>query len=143
MWNDSALAYPQCCRTRQTLLQWHFDYMKYHEKKYLIFVFAAIVFMGCRHLGPQTVEHDRFDYNTAIADSWQQQTLLNIVKLRYSDMPLFVDVASVVSSYTLEGSVGLGYTRSSKESVLGDFFNIGANSRYIDRPTITYVPITG
>ena len=117
--------------------------MKYHEKKYLVFAFAAIVFMGCRHLGTQTVEHDRFDYNTVISDSWQQQTLLNIVKLRYADMPLLVEVASVVSSYTLEGSVDLGYIRASKESTRADFFNIGANSRYIDRPTITYAPITG
>jgi hypothetical protein len=79
---------------------------------------------GCTHLGPQTVPRDRFDYNTAIADSWKEQTLLNIVKLCYADMPLFVEVASVVSGYTLEGSVNLGGTVSSEAAAQVDFLSI-------------------
>ena len=61
------------------------------------------------------VTRDRFNYNTAISDSWKEQTLLNIVKLRYADMPVFVAVTSVVSGYTLESSVDLG-TRLSAQS---------------------------
>jgi hypothetical protein len=41
----------------------------------------------CAHLGPTTVVADRCDYNTAIADSWKEQTLLNILKIRYEDLP--------------------------------------------------------
>jgi len=48
-------------------------------------------------IGPHSVAADRFDYSTAIADSWKQQTLLNIVKLRYIDLRVFVDVSSVVA----------------------------------------------
>ena len=110
-------------------------------------IIAAIIAIfwltGCTHLGPKTVPRDRFDYNTAIADSWKEQTLLNIVKLRYSDMPLFVEVASVVSGYTLEGSVNLGGTVSSEAAVQGDFLALGTAGKYTDRPTITYAPITG
>ena len=43
---------------------------------------------GCTSIGPESVTRDRFDYNTAISDSWKEQTLLNIVKIRYADMPL-------------------------------------------------------
>ena len=102
-----------------------------------------LLLSGCSHIGPQTVPRDRFDYNTAIADSWKAQTLLNIVKLRYADMPLFVEVASVVSGYTLEGSVNIGGTVSSEEAVQGDFLALGTAGKYTDRPTITYTPITG
>ena len=104
---------------------------------------AILLITGCTHIGPKTVPRDRFDYNTAIANSWKEQTLLNIVKIRYADMPLFMEVASVVSGYTLEGSVNLGGTVSSQDAVQGDFFSLGTAGKYTDRPTITYAPITG
>ena len=109
----------------------------------LIAVIALFWLAGCTNIGPKNVPRDRFDYNTAISDSWKEQTLLNIVKLRYADMPLFVEVASVVSGYTLETSVNLGGTVSSQGVAQGDFLSLGTAGKYIDRPTITYVPITG
>jgi hypothetical protein len=106
-------------------------------------IVVCLLLVGCSNMGPKTVPRDRFDYNTAISDSWKVQTLLNIVKLRYADMPLFVEVASVVSGYTLEGSVNLGGTVSSESAVQGDFLALGTAGKYTDRPTITYAPITG
>lgn len=98
---------------------------------------------GCSSIGPKTVSRDRFDYNKSISDSWKEQTLLNIVKLRYSDMPLFVEVASIVSGYTLESEVSLGGKIAKVGTDPGTLANVGASGKYIDRPTITYTPITG
>ncbi|MDX2458334.1 MAG: hypothetical protein QNL87_12585, partial [Gammaproteobacteria bacterium] len=98
---------------------------------------------GCTAIGPPSVTRDRFDYNTAISDSWKEQTLLNIVKIRYADMPLFVEVASIVSGYTLESSVSVNGTLSSSNAIQRDSLSLGGNGKYTDRPTITYVPITG
>jgi hypothetical protein len=100
-------------------------------------------FTGCTHIGPKTVAVDRFDYSTAIANSWKEQTLLNIVKLRYVDLPVFVDVASIVSGYSLQTGVNVGGQVSSDRAVQGDFLSVGGQAIYTDRPTITYVPMTG
>ena len=77
----------------------------------------AALFTGCTHLGPRTVAVDRFDYSTAIADSWKQQTLLNIVKLRYMDLPVFVDVASIVSGYSMQTGGSLNGTLSTRTAI--------------------------
>ena len=106
-------------------------------------IFISFLFSGCTHLGPKTVAVDRFDYSTAIADSWKQQTLLNIVKLRYMDLPVFVDVASIVSGYSMQTGVSLNGTLSSPGAIQGDFLAAGGQAIYTDRPTITYVPLTG
>jgi len=104
---------------------------------------AAVILAGCAHLGPHTVAVDRSDYSAAIAESWKQQTLLNIVKLRYMDLPVFVDVSSIVAGYSLQSGVNVGGTESSAKAIQGNFVAAGAQAIYTDRPTITYVPMTG
>jgi hypothetical protein len=104
---------------------------------------GALALTGCTHLGPQTVTVDRFDYSTAIADSWKQQTLLNIVKLRYMDLPVFVDVSSIVAGYSMQSGVSINGTLSTKNAIQGNYVAGGGQAIFTDRPTITYVPLTG
>jgi hypothetical protein len=103
----------------------------------------CLLLAGCTHLGPKTVAVDRFDYSTAIADSWKQQTLLNIVKLRYLDLPVFVDVSSIVSGYSMQTGVSVNGTLSSQNAIQGNYLAAGGQAIYTDRPTVTYVPLTG
>jgi hypothetical protein len=104
---------------------------------------VLLALCGCTHLGPQTIAVDRFDYSTAVADSWKEQTLLNIVKLRYMDLPVFVDVSSIVSGYSLQTGISINGTASSAKAIQGNFVAAGAQAVYTDRPTVTYVPLTG
>ena len=57
-------------------------------RKLVLSLGALLALTGCVHIGPKTIPVDRFDYSSAIAESWKQQTLLNIVKLRYMDLPV-------------------------------------------------------
>lgn len=99
------------------------------------------ILTGCSAFGPATVSRDRFDYTAAIADSWKRQMLLNIVKIRYGDTPIFLDVASVINQYEFQTAVNASFGWSSPPNSTNQ--GVGASGHYIDRPTITYTPMTG
>ncbi len=98
---------------------------------------------GCQTIGPGTVPRDRSDYSSSIGESWKRQTLLNIVKLRYVDPPIFVDVGQIVAGYSLQTGVSAGGTLSTEKAIQGNYVSASGQAIYTDRPTITYVPLTG
>jgi hypothetical protein len=105
-----------------------------------------LTFTGCTSIGPRTVERDRFDYITAISDSWKAQMLLNMVKLRYGDAPVFLDVASVINQYGIEGSLGFSGSWAQNAQPPWPYtalYNLLGSGRYAERPTITYSPLSG
>jgi hypothetical protein len=106
----------------------------------LLPAFGLLVLTGCKSVGPGTVARDRNDYSSSISESWKRQTLLNIVKLRYLDPPIFVDVGQIVAGYSLETAVTAG---ASFEQIDGNNAAVGGSARFTDRPTITYIPLTG
>jgi hypothetical protein len=118
--------------------------MRYHLA--MATVAVAILASGCASVGPPILARDRFDYGSAVGDSWKRQTLLNIVKLRYLESPIFLDVAQIVSGYQLQTTVSAGGSASLEPSsvpTIGSFLNFGATGSFTDRPTITFVPLTG
>jgi len=97
---------------------------------------------GCLHprIGPQSLPRDRSAYSGSLSDSWKQETLLNIVKVRYLDPPVFVEVGSIVASYTLAENAAVGgtiVTQGASNATLGGSINLSTT------PTITYTPLTG
>jgi hypothetical protein len=103
--------------------------------------------IGCQHIGPSTIVEDRVAYDDAVATSWKEQTLLNIVKLRYFDTPFFVDVAQIVSGYSLGEQVTptVGFTQSFfPRASVGDRLmgSLAVQEAFIDRPTVSYAPQT-
>jgi hypothetical protein len=110
-------------------------------------VAISILLAACSSIGPGTVPHDRIDYGSSIGNSWKEQTLLNIVKLRYADMPIFLEVAQVIAGYQLQSAVTGSFTLGNFTASLIDRLTAAgtasAGSTYTDRPTVVYQPLTG
>ena len=105
-------------------------------------VLGLLALAACSSVGPTSVVRDQFDYNAAIAQSAQQQLLLNLVRLRYNETPVFLKVASVISQYSLIASVDAG--AGVNTSISGDdTATAGGRLTWADRPTITYSPLSG
>jgi hypothetical protein len=101
---------------------------------------------ACSSIGPPTVSRDRTEYVDAIGTSWERETLLNIVKLRYGHAPVFLSVTQVVTGYQFQSTVGAGLTASNftaNKDVFGVTGVATAQGQYTDRPTVIYTPLTG
>jgi len=108
----------------------------------LIACLAAGVVAGCQSIGSITVPRDRLDYATAIGESWKQMMLLNIVKQRYLDMPVYLDIDSVISSYSLATSGNIG-TEIFPHAPEDRNSTLGVSRSLTESPTISYAPLTG
>lgn len=112
--------------------------------------FAAV--LGCvlvllstacvTNLGPKTVAPSRFDYNQAIANSRNEQLLLNLVRLRYRDTVQFLEVSSVLTQYSIDGSAGI-YPLANLNGVGSTPYGAGVGMAYSERPTVTFTPLQG
>jgi hypothetical protein len=110
--------------------------------RFALILATTILVAGCQTIGAGSVQRDRLGYADAIGTSWKEQTLLNIVKLRYLDTPVFLDVSSVISSYELASEVNLKANIFPNASA-GTNHTLGVTGTYTDKPTISYTPITG
>ena len=97
---------------------------------------------GCTNIGVQRIGIDRSDYTARLRESNKEQLLLNIVAIRYGDAPLFLEVSSVISQYTREGSARgrRPHIDPSPDDQRGE---IGGSILLRETPTVTYTPLTG
>lgn len=90
-------------------------------------------------IGPRALRTERPDYNQQIVRSADGEMLLNLVRLRYNDSPLFLELGAVVAQYGFDaslsatGQVGSGAGQAT----------VGTGLGYSESPTITYTPLKG
>ena len=99
---------------------------------------------GCTGFGPRTMSYQQADYAAALAEAGKRQTLMNIVKLRYGDVPAFVTVNQILAGYSLQGTFSVGTELLTGGSFrLSNDANVGVGGTFTNSPTITYAPVTG
>src|SRR5215475_9165590 len=98
---------------------------------------------ACSSIGPGRLGNDQLDYSRTLADVDKQQTLFNLVRLRYGDPPMFASVQQMVAGYTLQGTVQAGL-QASLGPIFSSSFGTGQGAvQYSDRPTFTFAPLKG
>lgn len=104
---------------------------------------ALTVAIGCAtQRGPQTIQPDRANYNQGIVDSANEQLLLNLVRLRYRERPLFLELQSVVSQRSWRGDISGGVTIG-VDGGSGNEGVVGGTVGFEEKPTVTYTPLQG
>jgi hypothetical protein len=94
---------------------------------------------GC--LGPKAIRYTRIRYNEVVRDTNDQQLLMNIVRLRYADSPVFIDLPMITSQFEVSG----------RGNYLGGYGNqfpgrtsLGVGEMTLrDTPTLSYHPREG
>ena len=90
---------------------------------------------GC--LGPAAVRSTRLKYNEAVRATNDEQLLMNLVRLRYADSPIFIDLPNITSQFELAaGGSDPGHGGGQTTFGVG-----GLTGR--DTPTLSYHPREG
>lgn len=100
-----------------------------------------LLLTACVSVAPERVAVDRMGYGEVIADSWKRQTLLNVVRLRHADTPVFLEVTSVINSYSVSGKAN-AWLQFPSGGGTGPG-QVGADGTWSNTPTVTYQPLMG
>ncbi len=102
---------------------------------------VTLLATGCATgLGPRALRGERPDYNQQIVRSADAEMLLNLVRLRYNDSPLFLELGAIVAQYGYDASFSAGGQISGAGSGSA---TLGTGLGYSEKPTVTYTPLSG
>ena len=101
---------------------------------------AILLLSGCSQLGPDFMENGRNEYNKVLANTNDEEMLLNLVRRRYADSIAILEVNSVSTSLEWKRSGGL---IANIFEGTDNNFGIRGDGSYSEKPTITYLPLQG
>ena len=113
-------------------------------QRFLFFI-SGLVFCLTGCTVPTTMSMEgvggRNSYNIAVQESNSEEMLLNLVRLRYFDSPLFLEVNNITTQVTYKTSAGTAFTIPgfSKQRPVG----FSGDMSWQNQPTIQYSPLEG
>ncbi len=107
-------------------------------------VSLSLLAAGCATFGPDALQTSRLPYNEVVKRTTEEQLLLNIVRLRYTDTPSSLAVSGIAAQYEITKNFQLtpffaasgAEVAKSYSAVLPQLGIAGA-----DRPTFTLTPL--
>ncbi len=106
-----------------------------------VMLLGLLLFLsGCVGLGPDRIEGERTNYNTAIQRTNDEQLLLNLVRLKYRDTPFFMEVSSVATQFSF---TTLANANATVPEAGFSIFGFGTGAALEEKPTVTYSPLQG
>jgi hypothetical protein len=113
--------------------------------KSAVLIGILLLLTSCAQLGPELVKAGRNDYNIVLQQTEDEEVILNLVRVRYGDRPLFFDVSSVSTSFTWSQNAAASGTlfEYGGSDVQRNNLSVRGDLQYTERPTITYTPLGG
>ncbi|MBI4803687.1 MAG: hypothetical protein HY795_00460 [Desulfovibrio sp.] len=112
----------------------------------LLTISSCLIATACS-LGPAQLKGNRIDYNKSIQNSDSEELLLNLVRIKYSESPYFMQVSSISSSFSYSASLGGGgeFSQGAEPYVQYPMTKLIPSVRgsIAENPTITYSPLLG
>jgi hypothetical protein len=85
---------------------------------------------------------DQLGYSRALGDAEKSETLLNVVRIRYADTPVFLQATQVISGYQLQRNATGGFETFPSASP-SSFLTGAASAQLQESPTFTFQPLSG
>jgi hypothetical protein len=95
---------------------------------------------GCTSFGPGAIQHSRTDYNVVLQKTSDEQLLLNLVRLRYRDRPLFLETSALTTQFKFSPSFSASIFDGEN---LGATGSLKGEMQFEEKPTVTYTPLQG
>jgi hypothetical protein len=90
--------------------------------------------VGCQ-IGPGRLKSSTSHYSDAVRVATSEQLLVNLVRLRYGDLPIFLGISSISTQFEFESGLNINGTVVDGGS---NSAGIGGGVRYSERPTMTF-----
>jgi hypothetical protein len=114
------------------------DKMPEGVSKLTLLIICALL-ASCASVGPKLVTGSRTDYNVVLRQADDQQMLLNLVRLRYRDQAMFLEVSALNTQFSVSNEVNANTELGQGDNVIG----LGGKVVLQETPTVSYTPLKG
>lgn len=107
--------------------------------KKLMLLTTCVLLAGCISVGPKLVSGSRTDYNLVLSQADDQQMLLNLVRLRYRDRAMFLEVSALNTQFSFSSEVDAGTNFGQIDTL----YSLGGKIALEETPTVSYTLLRG